>query len=181
MSILVSNNAGSKLSAGIDSVQTSISLTTGDGALFPSPVSGSYFYATISEGSTIEIVKVTARSGDNLTIIRGQDGTTGHSFTIAAKVEQRWNRLQIEEKILDYAKSSVVDLSQGQSVVIVNFSTARADDNYSVKLCFECPDDNPIFLQWMLKTKTAAGFTVTLSAPVDSTNYKMHYSIGNNS
>jgi hypothetical protein len=76
------NNASTTLSGSINNSQTSITVVSG--TAFPVPAAGDYFYATMYElsGSTeinIEIVKVTAVSGNNWTIVRAQDGTTGRA------------------------------------------------------------------------------------------------------
>ena len=90
MPALFSNNASATLAASITSVQTSLTLTTGQGALFPAVSGSDYFYATIANSSnTIEIVKVTARSADVLTVVRAQEGTTASAFSSGDKVELR--------------------------------------------------------------------------------------------
>lgn len=90
MPALFSNNASATLAASITSVQTSLTLTTGQGALFPAVSGSDYFYATIANSSnTIEIVKVTARSADVLTVVRAQEGTTASAFSSGGKVELR--------------------------------------------------------------------------------------------
>ncbi len=63
------NNAEGVLDAGIDEDDTELTLETGDGAAFPSTFS---FHVTI--GGT-EIVEVTGRTGDVLTIGRGEEST----------------------------------------------------------------------------------------------------------
>lgn len=78
---LFANNAAGSLSSSINSSATTLALQTGEGALFPSPGASDYFYVTLQEGSTIEVVKCTARSGDSLTVVRGQQGTTAASFS----------------------------------------------------------------------------------------------------
>ena len=76
------NNAVATLSASINSTATTVTVASGQGALFPTLSSGDYFYATIIDSSNnIEIIKVTARSTDSLTVVRAQEGTTGRSFT----------------------------------------------------------------------------------------------------
>jgi len=61
---------------------TSITIATGDGALLPDPSTEGAFNLTIFEGlqvtnsTTFEIVRVTARSGDVLTVTRGAESTT---------------------------------------------------------------------------------------------------------
>ncbi|MET3067360.1 glycine-rich domain-containing protein [Atlantibacter hermannii] len=85
LTLLAANNAQTVLAAGISSSATSITVNTGTGALFPSPVSGtSYFKLTLVDaatGSLTEIVHVTARSGDVMTIQRGQEGTTARAWS----------------------------------------------------------------------------------------------------
>jgi hypothetical protein len=88
---LFSNNATSALSAAITSTTaTSLLVTSGQGALFPTLTGDDYFYATIVDTSNnLEIVKVTARSTDTFTIVRAQEGTTARTFATASKVELR--------------------------------------------------------------------------------------------
>lgn len=179
MLVLINNNAGSKLGAAIDSSQTSLTVTTGTGLLFPSPITPAYFYATIAEGTKLEIVKVTARSGDSFTVIRAQDGTTGQAFTIAAKFEQRWNRAQVAETIQDYSMPKVYSIPNGVNLISISFATARPDSNYSVSFGIECNDSNPIFLNGIIQNKTVNGFDIILNAPTDSANYKLNYKVGN--
>lgn len=75
---LFANNANSTLAASIDSTATSVTLAPGTGSKFPSPGANQYFTATFvneATGLQNEIVNVTARSGDVLTIVRAQEGT----------------------------------------------------------------------------------------------------------
>lgn len=88
------NNAQGTLNAGITAVATSLTLTSGQGALFPSLSGGDWFLATIYEFSGTaevnhEIVKVTARATDTLTIVRAQEGTTGRAFSAGAPIQLR--------------------------------------------------------------------------------------------
>lgn len=82
----LTNNASTTLATGISSVATSLTVATGAGALFPAPGTD-YFYVTLKEGTLIEIVKVTARTGDVFTVTRAQDNTTAQTFTAAATVK----------------------------------------------------------------------------------------------
>lgn len=85
LQLLAANNAQSVLAAGISASATSLTLNTGTGALFPSPVSGtSFFKLTLIDAATgqlNEIVHVTAKSGDVLTIVRGQEGTSARAWS----------------------------------------------------------------------------------------------------
>lgn len=90
MGIKVANNAFGTLAAGINSSATSITLTTGQGARFPSLGAGDYFYATLIDTSNnLEIVKVTARSTDVLTVVRAQESTTARAYVAGDRIEIR--------------------------------------------------------------------------------------------
>jgi hypothetical protein len=92
MTQLFTNNAVSALASGITDVATSLTVTTGEGALFPSPTGGDFFMLTLTQAgseTSWEVVKVTARTGDALTIVRAQDGTTAAAWGVGAKAELR--------------------------------------------------------------------------------------------
>lgn len=94
-----SNAARSNLALAINASVTSLAVTTGDGAKFPTLGSGDWFWATLQEGDSLEIVKVTGRSTDTLTVVRGQGGTTGASFTTAAVIGLRPVAADFEQAI----------------------------------------------------------------------------------
>ncbi|MGT3294762.1 hypothetical protein [Yersinia enterocolitica] len=85
LTLLSANNASTVLAAGISSTATTLTVNTGTGSLFPSPVSGtSYFKLTLIDAATgtlTEIVHVTARTGDNMTIVRAQEGTVSRLWS----------------------------------------------------------------------------------------------------
>jgi len=84
------NNAASVLASGISSSSTTLSVTAGSGALFPVLTGSKYFYCTLANSvGAIEIIKVTARSSDTFTVVRGQDGTTAVAWNAGDKVELR--------------------------------------------------------------------------------------------
>ena len=92
MGVQIKNNAYSTILTGINSSVTTISLAVGEGAHFPtaSVASGNYFYVTLLDTSNnLEIVKVTNRTNDTLTVTRGQDGTTARAFATGDRVELR--------------------------------------------------------------------------------------------
>lgn len=90
MSVKFSNNGHSTLAASLASNATSITVASGHGARFPSLSSGEYFYATLIDASNnLEIVKVTARSSDVLTVTRAQESTTARAYAIGDRIELR--------------------------------------------------------------------------------------------
>lgn len=90
MGLKLANNALSRLSAGISPTDTTIVLVPGGGASFPTLGAGDYFPATIVKADgTLEIVKVTARAADVLTVARAQENTTAKSFNAGDRIELR--------------------------------------------------------------------------------------------
>jgi hypothetical protein len=90
MTIQWSNNASGALASSISSASTTIVLAAGQGVEFPTPGGGNYFYATLTDTSNnLEVVKVTTRTVDTLTVVRGQDGTTARSYAAGDLLELR--------------------------------------------------------------------------------------------
>lgn len=81
---LFSNNAETAPSAQIEIVDTVIAVT--DGSIFSSPGATEHEMVTFNEGANVEIVKMTSRSGNNLTVVRAQEGTVAQVFSISAFV-----------------------------------------------------------------------------------------------
>lgn len=92
MAQLFANNATSTLASGINNSVTSLTLATGEGARFPSPTGGDFFLATLTQAGATEtsweVVKVTARSTDTLTIVRAYEGAAA-TWAAGDKVEIR--------------------------------------------------------------------------------------------
>jgi len=90
MGIQLKNNASGTLATAISASDTGIVLTTGNGASFPALGASDYFYATLeSTGGTFEVIKVTVRSGDSMTVVRAQEGSTANSFAAGSRIELR--------------------------------------------------------------------------------------------
>lgn len=89
-SALFSNNASAALASSITTSSTTITVTTSAGSQFPAISGGNFFYATLTDSSNnLEIVKVTARVSDVLTVVRAQEGTTARAYAAADKIELR--------------------------------------------------------------------------------------------
>lgn len=122
---LFANNATGYLNATITDTATSIVLQSGNGAVFPSPTGGDYFFVTLYDGvSLIEIVKVTARSSDTLTVVRGQEGTTASAFPSASIVECRATKGTFEN-LAQKTGDSVTDLTVGTLTLTNDLSVAN--------------------------------------------------------
>lgn len=99
MGIKFANNASAPLASAISSTSTAVILTAGRGAAFPTLGTGDYFYATLVNSSNLlEIVKVTARTGDTLTVVRGQDGTASRAYSAGDKLELRITAAGMDSK-----------------------------------------------------------------------------------
>lgn len=88
---------------------TSVTVATGDGTLFPS-ISDSryYYYLTLvsADNSKKEIVKATARSGDTFTIVRAQGGTTAKAFAAGDSIALGWTK----ESFTDYLDKDLINV-----------------------------------------------------------------------
>ena len=90
MTMKFTNNASADLASSITAGATSLTVAAGFGALFPSLGAGDYFFATlINPQNELEVVRVTGRTGDTFTIVRGQDGTVARAYVAGSKVELR--------------------------------------------------------------------------------------------
>lgn len=92
-----SNNASAVLAASINASDTTIQVASGFGALFPSPGAGEFFVVALQNAAgDLELVRISSRTGDNLTVAssgRGQEGTTAASWTLTVtRVELRLTR-----------------------------------------------------------------------------------------
>lgn len=85
LTLLASNNASTVLASSINASATTLTVNTGAGSLFPIPVAGtSFFKLTLIDAATgqlTEIVHVTARTGDLMTIERAQEGTAARAWS----------------------------------------------------------------------------------------------------
>lgn len=90
MAILFTNNASAPIASSITTSSTSITVSSGQGAEFPVLAGSDYFIATLVDTSNnIEIVKVTARSSDTMTVVRAQEGTTARAYAAGSLLELR--------------------------------------------------------------------------------------------
>ena len=90
MTALLANNATSTLASAITDTDTTVVLATSDGASFPSPTGDEWFPLTLRHSSSLEIVRVTARSGDSLQVVRAQEGTTAQAFSVGDSAKLRF-------------------------------------------------------------------------------------------
>jgi len=97
MALKVANNAFATIPGAVSSTATSVVVSTGQGARFPTLGTGDYFYATLADVSgNYEIVQVTARADDTMTIVRGQESTLAIPFPANSRIELRVTAANID-------------------------------------------------------------------------------------
>ena len=105
MTVLLRNNAETVLATALGS--SDLGMTVVQGGMFPEPAASEYFYATITAPTGLfEIVQVTARSGNAMTIVRAREGTAALDFIAGSRVELRITAQAITDAIGDSAFAS---------------------------------------------------------------------------
>ena len=93
MAVLFYNNAVTTLAAPVLSTDLTATLAPGSGSLFsPGPTGGDYFCLTFTDAATgllDEIVHVTNVTGDVVTIVRAQEGTTAQNWNTGDNAQAR--------------------------------------------------------------------------------------------
>ena len=134
MGVKVKNNAFGTISAGISAADTTIVLDTGQGARFPTLGSGDFFFGTLVDTSNnIEVVKVTARSTDSMTVTRAQDNTTARAFVIGDRFELR-PTAALFEAIQDEASVDGItsNSTSGTAITIDSSNNTTIEQNLTV-------------------------------------------------
>ncbi|KQV27842.1 hypothetical protein ASC97_05605 [Rhizobium sp. Root1203] len=90
MALKFANSAASTLAGAILATDTVLAVVSGDSSKFPTLLAGDWFPLTLVDAAgNIEIVRATARSGANITVVRGQEGTTAKAFAAGTRVDLR--------------------------------------------------------------------------------------------
>ena len=87
-----------KLADAIQATDSRIRVWGGDGARFEVKA-GTHYYLTLKYNGNREVVKVVSSAGDELTVVRGQDGTVAISFPALSCIAFEWNPQQLCEYI----------------------------------------------------------------------------------
>lgn len=101
MAVKLANNATSRLAASLTASATALTLPLGEGARFPTLGPADWFPLTLVAEDGFEIVRVTARTGDVLTVQRGREDTAARAFEIGARAELRLTALTFTEMIAE--------------------------------------------------------------------------------
>lgn len=162
MAVKFTNNAKTTLASSLTNVATSASVV--NGSVFPTLGAGEYFYCTFDDGSNNEIVKVTARSGNTLTIVRGVDNTTARAFSTGDSAE-----LRATAGLLTDIQENIAAKSANQTVY--NTTTASSATSYDIGIDPSVEANAMVFLNGVMQhhdTFSFSGSTLTFdTAPSD--------------
>jgi len=160
MAVVFSNNATTVLSSNITNSATSIAVQ--DGSVFPTLSGTDYFYATLQDpGNTKrEIVKVTARSGNTLTVTRAVDGSSASAFSANDAFELRLNAAALNDAV----NSGTADLE------LNSFTGDGSEVDFTLSM--EALEANTlVYIDGVYQNKTAysiSGYVLTFSAAPDN-------------
>ncbi len=133
MGVVFKNNAESTLDSAISAADVGMSVAYGDGSLFPATTGGAYYYLTITAtDGTYEIVKVTARTGDAMTITRAQEDTTARAFAAGSSIELRITNQGLLDKFAeDNLSANSVELGDIETIAAAKVLGSVAGGNVS--------------------------------------------------
>ncbi|KQZ96847.1 hypothetical protein ASD74_06215 [Rhizobium sp. Root564] len=104
MALKLANLAISTLASSITLDATTLSIQNGDAGKFPVLTVGDWHPATIVDAAgNREIVRVTARTGPTLTLLRAQEGTTAKEFPAGSRIDIRVTNAVIADLVTSIA------------------------------------------------------------------------------
>jgi microcystin-dependent protein len=160
MPLKLTNNATALLTGAIDTAATQLAIEAGAGAKFPSldTEQGDWFpIAVVNASGGYEIMRVTGRDGDVLTVSRAQEGTVATAFDAGARVGLRLTAAALLEFIpaaaalqADNNLSELTDKAAARAELELG-TAAQKDVDFFAK-----PADLPTTGDLKLTLKTAA-------------------------
>lgn len=120
---LFTNNASTVLANSITTGDTTIVVNGGDGGKFPDPSGGDIFQCSMEDAAgNLEIVEVTSRTGDSLTVVRAREGTIAFAFSSGDMFELRMTSAVVGEFIQRAELDD--DIAFGANITVVGNATA---------------------------------------------------------
>jgi hypothetical protein len=155
----LANNAASVLTSSISSAATTLVIALADASKFPTLIGvGDYFIAVLEDDTVnppvLEIVKVTARTSNTLTVTRAQEGTAAAGFPVGATFSLR------------LTAGSISSLLTENPIVIPNnfITTGMLQDGAVASPKIYAPDIIAIVqgqTTWVTGTNIVSGVTLT--------------------
>ncbi len=145
MPVILKNNASSTLATAITTSDTGV--VVANGSQFPAIAAGEYFYVTlVSQAGQTEIVKVTARVGNSMTVVRAQDGSSAASFQVGTLVDMRVNAATVND-LADEHDQDIDRAINGQLTLVLTGTSSTltasagvfADEQYKMLLLSGTP------------------------------------------
>jgi hypothetical protein len=136
---LFTNNAATALAVAITPTDTVLQVVAGTGQQFPSPTGGNYFMLTliqINNPEVGEIVKCIGRTGDFLTVERGQENTQPQIFNISDNVQ-----LRITAQSLNLFAQGGGGGGGAAATQEVSFTATQGQTNFTLPFTY-IPDEN---------------------------------------
>lgn len=102
------------LRAPIGTSDTQLLLAVGSAPMFDIP-SGDYFFITVNDSTTVEIMRYTSTGSvvnDTINVTRAQDNTTAKSFPAGACVTSGWNIEQLHDYVLQITTAATPSNTQ---------------------------------------------------------------------
>ena len=168
MGIVFKNNAKTTLGSSLTNSATSATVT--DGSVFPSLAAGEFFFCTFDDGTNNEIVKVTARSSNTLTIVRAQESTTARAFSSGDAAE-----LRLTAGVLETIQENIAAKSANQTVF--NATTSGVATSYDIGIDPGVEANAMVFLDGVMQHHDTFSFssnTLTFdAAPVNGTKLEV--------
>jgi hypothetical protein len=117
---LFKNFAHSTLAASLATGATSMSVPTGEGLRFPAITGSDYFLLVLQDATHTEVIKVTARTGDSMTIEREQEGTTSPAtFATGTIVSLRLTAATLESA-MNLATAHIADAAAAHAASAIS-------------------------------------------------------------
>lgn len=106
---LYTDSASGTLLAQVDPADLTVTLNASQGDRFPSPTGNDYAILTLEDtDGNIELVKLTGRVGDTLTVVRAQEGTTALTFPAStSRCELRVTASSLNDLVTSYVGGQV--------------------------------------------------------------------------
>jgi len=119
------NNFSTTLNGAVASGDTSITVTSSSGLTALS--NNDYYILTIDDGTNVEIIKVTAVTGNVLTVVRAQEGTGATSFADLDDIEMRETAYSFQGDAFSAYRGTSVQSIPNSTPTKVQFNTESFD------------------------------------------------------
>lgn len=127
MTRIYANNYAAAISAPITDTDTLLSVSHVTN--LPTLTGSQYYYLSLSNGVSSEIVKVTARTSLSLTVVRGMEGSTAIAWPAGTPVEMRYTAASIvDEHGNSFANNYVADYTT--TATAAGTTTLTVDSTY---------------------------------------------------